>query len=378
MSESSSGIPSGVRYFFGEEAHLRRTVEHTAMSIFRRWSYEEITPPTIDYYSLFERGMGATEAQRAFRFMDVDGRLLALRPDVTSSIARAAATLMAGRERPLRFSYAAPVFRMRGESAAEWRRESTQIGCELIGSDGSLADMEVLAIAVEILSALRLAGCCRITVNNPEVFNGTVENLRLDSAAGEELRHLVDTHNSGDLSCFLASYAPVNEGLEFARLVHLSGKNEILRNARRVISNARSVAALKRLEELWRLIDSLGLAEHFEVDLGDVSRLDYYTGLIFKIYVAGVGTRVGSGGRYDQLTASFGKREAAVGFVLDLDVLTDAMRANQTASSFAANTEAAASSLSPESLRTPLREQLEQLSKIRAGQSEREAESCQS
>jgi len=80
MSESLSAIPSGVRYYFGNEAHLRRAIEHVAMSIFKAWSYEEITPPTVDYYSLFERGMGSVKAQDAFRFTDTDGKLLALRP----------------------------------------------------------------------------------------------------------------------------------------------------------------------------------------------------------------------------------------------------------------------------------------------------------
>ncbi len=67
----------------------------------------------------------------------------------------------------------------------------------------------------------------------------------------------------------------------------------------------------------------MGLGESFSVDLSDVSGLDYYTGLVFKIYVEGAGARVGGGGRYDDLTANFGRREPAVGFVLDLDALTD-------------------------------------------------------
>ena len=334
MSESLSAIPSGVRYYFGSEAHLRRAIEHAAMSIFKAWSYEEITPPTVDYYSLFERGMGSFEAQDAFRFTDTDGKLLALRPDVTSGIARAAATLMAKRERPLRFSYAAPVFRLRAESHAEWRRESTQIGCELIGHDGCAADMEVLAIAVEILSFLGLDGSYTITINDLEIFYGIVSSLGLDATAQEELRELVDTHNAGDLERFLASYTSAEECASFAQLVQLSGRREVFDNARRVITNERSVAALDRLEALWAVVDSLGLSKHFEVDLGDVSRLDYYTGLLFKIYVAGVGTRVGSGGRYDQLTANFGKAEPAVGFVLELDALADAMRANESTTGF--------------------------------------------
>ncbi|MGH9881868.1 MAG: ATP phosphoribosyltransferase regulatory subunit [Pyrinomonadaceae bacterium] len=325
MSDSPSTIPLGTRYYFGLEAQLRRTVEHLAMSVFNGWSYEEITTPTVDYYNLFERGMGRLEAQRAFRFTDVDGRLLALRPDVTSSIARAVATLMAKRKRPLRFCYAAPVFRLRGESHADWRRESTQIGCELIGSNRTAADMEVLAIASEIFSCLGLDGSYTITINDLELFNGVAESLELDSAAREEMRQLVDAHNAPDLKRFLADHA-ADEGQAFTQLVQLSGKGEVIDEARPLVTNYRSRAALERLELLWRIIESLGLSNHFEIDLGDVSRLDYYTGIVFKIYIAGAGSRVGSGGRYDQLTASFGKAEPAVGFVLDLDALADAFR----------------------------------------------------
>src|SRR4029078_11467505 len=134
MSEPLSNIPSGMRYYFGREARLRRTVEQTVMSVFDGWSYEEVTTPTVDSYSLFEHGMGSSEAHRAFRFTDSDGKMLALRPDVTSGVPRASVTMFAERERPLRLCYAAPVFRQLPQSHAEWRRELTQSGCELIGA----------------------------------------------------------------------------------------------------------------------------------------------------------------------------------------------------------------------------------------------------
>src|SRR5216683_6115097 len=143
MSESLSRIPAGMRYYSGAEARLRRAIENTLVSIFDGWSYEEITTPTVDYYSLFEHGMGRSQAHHAFRFTDTDGRLLALRPDVTSATARASATLFAERDRPLRLCYAAPVFRQQPQSHTEWRRESTQIGCELIGANTRVADLEV-------------------------------------------------------------------------------------------------------------------------------------------------------------------------------------------------------------------------------------------
>jgi ATP phosphoribosyltransferase regulatory subunit len=322
MTEPLSKIPDGLQYRFGQEARLRRAIEEAAMKVFDGWSYEEITTPAVDYYSLFERGMGPAEAQRAFRFTDADGRLLAMRPDVTSGIARAAATLFASRQRPLRFCYAAPVFRQRGESYAEWRRESTQIGGELIGHGSTAADMEVLTIACEVLGRLDLDRSYVITLNDVEIFHGVAEGLGLDSDGRDELRQLVDGRNVADLERFLVPHASSEEARAFSRLIRLSGKRETFDKARHVITNERSCAALDRLESLWRIIESLSLSHLFDIDLGDLSRLDYYTGLTFKIYVEGAGARVGSGGRYDNLTANFGKAEPAVGFVLDLEALT--------------------------------------------------------
>ena len=325
----SSRIPAGMRYYIGAEARLRRTVEDVAMSVFEGRNYEEVITPSVDYYDLFEQGMGPREAGRGFRFTDNDGRLLALRPDVTSSLARMAATLLSERPRPLRFCYAAPVFRQQAQSHAEWRRENTQLGCELIGAGGTAADLEVLRLAVEILSRLNLESSYCITINNVEIFNGVAAKLNLETPAREQLRRLIDTREAAELQRFLQSYA-ADEARAFSQPTKLTGKREVLRNARKLITNARSVAALDSLEELWNEIESVGLHDSFEIDLGDVSSLDYYTGLSLKIFVHGAGTSVGRGGRYDGLTASFGRAEPAVGFVLNLDALTDVLGRRDT------------------------------------------------
>jgi ATP phosphoribosyltransferase regulatory subunit len=313
-----------MRYYIGAEARLRRTVEDVAMSVFEGWNYEEVITPSVDYYDLFEQGMGPREAQRGFRFTDNDGRLLALRPDITSSVARMAATLLSERPRPLRFCYAAPVFRQQTQSHAEWRRENTQLGCELIGVGGKPADLEVLRLAAEILSRLNLQSSYCITINNVEIFNGVAADLNLEAPAREQLRRLIDTRETAELQRFLQNYES-NEARAFSQPATLTGKREVIQTARRLITNARSIAALDSLEELWTEIESLGLKDAFEIDLGDVSSLDYYTGLSLKIFVHGAGSSVGRGGRYDGLTGSFGRVEPAVGFVLNLDALTEVL-----------------------------------------------------
>ena len=317
-----SRIPAGMRYYIGAEARLRRRIEDAAMTVFESWSYEEVITPSVDYYDLFEHGMGQTEAQRGFRFTDNDGRLLALRPDVTSSVARIAATLLADRQRPLRFCYAAPVFRQQPQSHAEWRRENTQLGCELIGIAGKPADLEVLRLAAEILARLDLQSSYCITINNVEIFNGIAAELNLDTTAREQLRRLIDTRETAELNRFLHEHS-AGDGREFAQLAQLTGKRQVLESARKVIRNERSLQALNAIGDLWTEIEALGLQDDFEIDLGDVPSLDYYTGLTMKVYVYGAGASVGRGGRYDGLTGNFGRAEPAVGFVLNLDALTD-------------------------------------------------------
>ncbi|HWT02722.1 MAG TPA: ATP phosphoribosyltransferase regulatory subunit [Pyrinomonadaceae bacterium] len=324
MNEPLSKIPDGMRYYFGAEARLRRAIEDTVMRVFDGWSYEEIVTPSVDYLALFERGMGREAAQETFRFTDRDGRLLALRPDVTSSVARAAATLFASSERPLRFCYAASVFRHQSRSHADWRRESSQLGCELIGPAAGDAEIEMLAMAAEIFARLGLRDSYRITVSSVEVFNGVAERLGLDAGERETLRHLIDVRDAAEVRRFLRSTAtPAEDCDAFSGLVQLPGKREVIEAARRIITNERSARALDALDHLWRVVEELSLSHAFEIDLGDVSGLDYYTGLTFKMYVEGAGSRVGGGGRYDGLTANFGRAEPAIGFVLDLNALTE-------------------------------------------------------
>ncbi len=326
---SLTKIPAGVQYFFDDEVKLRRYVERRAMEVFAGWSYDEIILPMFDYHDLFARGMGEEKAERTYRFVDRDGALLALRPELTSLVARTVATRFIKRERPVRLCYSGEVFRY-DEPTERAAREFHQLGVEQIGEPDIVADIEVLLVAAEVLAALGLEGF-RIALSHVDFFNGVADFLKLDGARRAQLRELIDRRNSVEVEDFLRRHAAgVEESRRaaFSRLIQIAGKQETIRRAQEILINERSRAAVGRLDEIYSTLDSLGLGESFDVDLGDTGGLDYYTGLTFKIYAPGCGAEIGGGGRYDNLIANFGEAEPAVGFSIALDGLVAAISAN--------------------------------------------------
>jgi ATP phosphoribosyltransferase regulatory subunit len=322
---SLTKIPAGVQYFFDEEVKLRRHIEQQAMSVFAGWSYDEIILPMFDYHDLFARGMGDEAAARTYRFTDRDGALLALRPELTSLVARTVATRFKAKPRPLRLCYSGEVFRY-DEPTERAAREFHQLGVEHIGEPNIVADVEVLLVAAELLASLNLNGF-RIALSHADFFNGVSDYLTLNEDQRTELRRLIDRRNSQALDQFLQQHAPHVEAerrAEFCRLTQLAGGAEVLAQGAQILRNERSLAAIAHLQKVHNTLAALGLAAHFDIDFGDTGGQEYYTGLLFKAYVPEWHVAIGAGGRYDRLIENFGAAEPAVGFSFALDALAGA------------------------------------------------------
>jgi ATP phosphoribosyltransferase regulatory subunit len=316
---SLAKIPSGVQYIFDEQVKVRRWIEREVMGVFEGWSYSEIILPIFDYADLFALGMGKEQAEMTYRFTARDGRLLALRPEMTSLVARTVATRFREKPRPIRLSYSGEVFRW-DEPRAGRQYEFHQIGLEHVGSDKLEADIEALVVAIEALRRIGLEDFT-ITLSHVDFFNGLAGVLKLDEEERREMREMIDRKQAERLNDFLESYASLPGRDAFCRLTALAGKREIIDEARALVSNEKSVAALDDIERVYRIAEALGIDDYVNIDLGDVGGLDYYTGLTFKIYAPGLGTALGRGGRYDRLLANFASPEPAVGFSLCLDWL---------------------------------------------------------
>jgi ATP phosphoribosyltransferase regulatory subunit len=299
------------------------------MEVFAGWSYDEIILPMFDYHDLFARGMGEEKAERTYRFVDRDGALLALRPELTSLVARTVATRFIKRERPIRLCYSGEVFRY-DEPTERAAREFHQLGAEHIGEPDIVADMEILLVVAEVLTTLGLDGF-RIALSHVDFFNGIAGSLKLDGERRAQLREMIDRRNSLAVVEFLRKRAAdfdESRRADFSRLIQVAGKQDVIRRAREILNSERALAAVDHLDKIYSTLDSLGLGENFDLDLGDTGGLEYYTGLTFKVYAPGCGGAIGGGGRYDNLIANFGEPEPAVGFSIALDGLTGAISIN--------------------------------------------------
>jgi len=311
-------IPPGVQCFVGDEARRRRRVEETVVRVFEGWDYEEIIPPLFDYADVFA---GEALAPKTYSFIGRDGSVLALRPDFTSLLAKIAAGRLRERATPLRLYYSGEVVRFEPPKAGR-QSELHQMGLEHLGGDALGADAEVLAISAECLTAAGARDWV-LALGHVGVFNGLVEGADLDAARLELLRERVEAKDPAGVRDALADCGLRREAAAAVeRLTTLAGTPQVLLDAAPVF--AFSAAATAALRELRAVVDTLaaaGLGERLAVDLGEVRGLDYYTGLVFRVFAPGLGFEVGGGGRYDGLLARFGRPLPAVGFMLGLDRL---------------------------------------------------------
>jgi ATP phosphoribosyltransferase regulatory subunit len=315
-------IPSGVQCFVGPEARRRRAIEDLVLSVFEGWDYEEIIPPLYDYADVFA---GPALGPKTYSFLGRDGSLLALRPDFTSLLAKIAAGRLRDRPAPIRLYYSGEVLRYEPPQAGR-QSELYQMGLEQLGGVGPAADAEVVAIAAECLDRLGLSGWV-IALGHVGAFAAVLSGCGLEAGALEALRDRVESKDRDGVRETCARHGvPPEAASAIALLAGLGGDPAALDEAEAAL--ARWPSAQGAVRELRAVVDALkqaGLAPSLAVDLGEVRGLDYYTGMVFRVYAPGLGFEVGGGGRYDGLLARFGRPMPAVGFMLGLDRVATAL-----------------------------------------------------
>lgn len=324
MSKWKIYTPEGVQDILFEECYAKRNIEYKIRSLFRNCGYFEVETPTLEFYDAFSAESDLTPQENMFKFFDQHGRILVLRYDATIPVARMAATKYRDSSYPMRFSYIGNMFRY-NELGGGKQKEFTQAGVEILGASTPEADAEVISTAI---SAVKAAGLdnFQISIGQVEFFKGLMEESGLAEHESEQLRALIDKKDYLGIEELVNSYDIKSELKELIlELPRLFGSLDIIEKVEKITRNKRSQDALLNLKTILEILDDYELGRYVSVDLGMVQSLNYYTGIIFRGYTYGVGFPILSGGRYDNLVEKYGKKCAATGFSMGINMVMTAL-----------------------------------------------------
>lgn len=316
--------PEGVRDLYGKEYAKKLNLQDTLMQCIKLYGYENIQTPTFEFFDVFSEEIGTTSSRELYKFFDKEGNTLVLRPDFTPSMARCAAKYFMEENVPIRFCYVGNSF-INNSNLQGKLKEVTQMGTELIGDDSVYADAEMIMMVIDALKKTGL-NKFQVSIGEVEYFKGICHHAGMDNETELALRDYISEKNF-----FAAEELMIEKGIsERDREAILQVKDfkkvdESLKKAIELAPNEMSRKAITRLEMLYELLKQYGVEQYVSFDLGMLSKFHYYTGVIFKAYTYGVGDAIVTGGRYDTLLARFGKDAAAIGFMVLIDDLMEAL-----------------------------------------------------
>jgi ATP phosphoribosyltransferase regulatory subunit len=309
-------IPQGMRDWLPGEASRKREMINELLQCISLWGYEEINTPMLEYYQALLSEENGGETDQIYKLVDRDGRILALRPEMTIPIARVVSSKLPPTY-PWRLMYGGEVFRYE-EIQTGRQREFCQVGVELLGSAGAEADSEILALTVEALRSVGLENFT-ISLGHTGILKGLLESLAWEEVELKQVRTLILEKDFVGLSSYLLS-----RGMKEKQIKDVVGfltcqlaPDDLAKEWQDLPEGI--LVALADLRKIIRFLKIYGYDDYVQIDLSTLRNQEYYTGMVFEIYTAGIGYPIGGGGRYDQLLNNWGRACPATGFALGVE-----------------------------------------------------------
>ncbi|RLE56910.1 MAG: histidine--tRNA ligase [Candidatus Methanomethylicota archaeon] len=320
----------GLRDLLPEDTCKLNHVVSIVRLLFKLYGYEEIITPTIESFELLAAKSGEEIRHRMYVFEDLGGRRVALRPEMTASVARFFINNLLSYPKPVRLGYVANCFRYDEPQFGRYR-EFWQGGFELLGSSNPEADVEILEIADELMSRLGFKNHY-FKISHIGVLKGFLSDFEVDEKDQNHFMNLLDRSRFDEAFNYLSSLGLSEEAIKTVRkLCSLKGRfsNTLFDKAYKLLlKSPSSLSSLQDFREILKLCSSINLLDKFIIDFSFARGLEYYTGIIFEFYVPNFRLALGGGGRYDRLIELFGGPPTpAVGFSPGLDRIILAMEA---------------------------------------------------
>jgi histidyl-tRNA synthetase len=319
----------GFREFYPADLALRTHIFRTWRTVATRYGFEEYDGPPLEPLELYTAKSGDEIVGQLYSFTDKGGREVALRPEMTPTLARMVAARANGLKKPIRWFAIPQLFRYERQQRGRLR-EHFQLNCDLIGEPGPLGDAEIIALALDVMRAFGLGPAdVRVRLSDRRVLRALLLGAGVAEPQLVAAYQAVDKIERLDRAAVTAHLGAAGIGADAAagvlEVATLRGLPAVESALARVRGGPEAGQALRLVVEA---LEAMGLGEFVEVDLTIVRGLAYYTGTVFELFDArGELRAICGGGRYDNLLESLGGVDLpALGFGMGDVVLGELIR----------------------------------------------------
>ncbi|MBS7647801.1 MAG: histidine--tRNA ligase [Candidatus Bathyarchaeia archaeon] len=312
----------GMRDFLPEEAKVMRYIESQARKTAELYGYREIITPVIESYELVAAKAGEEVRLRMYAFEDLGGRKVALRPEFTASVARLVATTLRNEPKPLRLFCVGSLYRYDEPQKGRFR-EFWQSNFELMGSDKPEADAEILLLTNRFLKSVGLKNFV-FKIGHVGVLRNILSQEGINEEAQNQAMQRMDKKLYEEALKIISEAGASKKGVQtLQKLMNLKGEDaaKVLENMAKVVKDyVTAVNAIENLNEIVNLSKRSGEKLNIIIEAGFARGLEYYTGMIFEVYVPELDIALAGGGRYNKLVELFGGESTpAVGVAHGID-----------------------------------------------------------
>lgn len=317
--------PRGTRDFLFDDMEERKYVLNTIRQVVENYGFKEIKTPIFEDLELFTAKSGEGVKEEIYHFQDKGGRDLALRPELTASVSRLYNNNLQKAAKPLKMYYFGSCFRYERPQAGRYR-QFWQFGIEVIGGTPIYNEAEIIAMANEALMKVGLKNY-EVAIGHLGIIKGVLTHLDITSEKQTAIIASIDKQDYELLDSILTECEISEDYKEIInKIINVNGTKQDLEELKTHLEDiASSYDATCQLIEILNIVDAFGFTD-YTVNLSIARGLDYYTGVVFEVYVPDLGAekQITGGGTYN-LTSLFDSEEVeSTGFAFGFDRIMEA------------------------------------------------------
>ncbi|MCR2032048.1 ATP phosphoribosyltransferase regulatory subunit [Anaerofustis stercorihominis] len=300
-------------------------LKDTLSMFYKKYGYEQITIPMFMPYELYKK-FNFSHQNEELKLIDGNGNILVIRADATFHVLKTVSTLKSKENE--KYFYEAKVFRNINKDYT--LDEINQTGVECFLKESDIVDSDIIALALSSLFSLGIKDI-RLDLSHADFVYSLIEEIDEIKKDEVEIVHkFIEQKNRDDLISYLdKKNVDKTYKDKLIDICMLFGDfEEVMSKARAIAINDKMNDALDKIEGVYNILKLYDLDKYVYLDLGFTNAMNYYSGIMFKVYSIDAGGEIINGGRYDRLARKIAGRSGACGFSQNLDLTAQILEDN--------------------------------------------------